>query len=57
MEDYKKMLTVKLILSILGVLIGITSIVLTFIWFGWKLALILFLAEWSSNTTKKVKEL
>jgi hypothetical protein len=36
-------------LLILGTVIGIVSIVLTFVWYDWKLAIILGLALWSNN--------
>lgn len=33
----------------IGMLIGIVAMVLAFIWFGWKLVVVLLLAMWGNN--------
>jgi hypothetical protein len=41
--------TAQIIVKLTGILIGLLSFGLAFIWFDWKLALILFLGLWSNN--------
>ena len=41
-----------LILGIFLIILSISSIVLSIIWFGWKLLLILFLWTWANNLSK-----
>jgi len=48
----------KGILSILyilfGATLGITGIILGYIWFGWKLILVLFFLQWSNNISNRL---
>jgi len=37
------------LINIIGMVIGITAIVLGWIWFGWKLPLVIFLALMGNN--------
>lgn len=39
----------KIIHMTLGLVIGIVGTVLAFVWFDWRLALVLFLLLWSNN--------
>ncbi len=55
LNNRKKELKAKLVILISGLIIGITSVVLTFIWYGWKLALILFLVELAGNLENSTK--
>ena len=45
-------------LGLVSAIIGIAGYVLMFVWFGWKLALIMFLFHWSINLylAKEIKE-
>jgi hypothetical protein len=40
-------------LHYLGMVIGLTSMALGCLWFGWKLSLVIFLALWGQNMSKK----
>ncbi len=37
------------VLNIIGMVIGITAMALAWIWFGWKLSLVIFLALMGNN--------
>ena len=37
----------------LGTILGITALVLAWIWFGWKLSIVIFLALWANNMEQK----
>jgi hypothetical protein len=39
----------------IGYILGITAYVLIFMWFDWKLALIIFLSLWSNNVFHSYK--
>ena len=48
-------LTIKLASTLLGLICNIAVYVLTFIWYGWKLLIILMLFEISRNIISNVK--
>ena len=45
-----------LILDIFLIIFFISSIVLSIIWFGWKLLLILFLWTWTNNLSQSINQ-
>ena len=47
--------TTKFKRLIFGLLLLILGMVLTFVWFGWKLMLILFILFWSNNIDESTK--
>lgn len=44
-------------LRISGIIIGLTGLGLAFIWFGWKLAVILLLVIWGNNLERRSETL
>ena len=42
-------MSVRQILLLIGILMGLLSFGLTLLWFGWKMALCFFLALWANN--------
>jgi hypothetical protein len=43
--------------AFLGLIIGITALALSFIWFGWKLPFVLILALWGNNLERSSQKL
>lgn len=38
-----------------GAILGIVGIILAYVWFGWKLVLVLFILQWGSNICNNTK--
>jgi len=47
----------KSILAVSGLIIGVGAIVMTFVWFDWRLFVVLTLWFWSNNTAAKSEQL
>lgn len=47
--------TLSILYILFGVSLGIVGVVLGFIWFGWKLTLVLFLIQWGNNICNNTK--
>lgn len=45
----------KMIYLVFGILISIVAVVLACVWFGWKLALVIFLSLWGNNISNNTK--
>jgi hypothetical protein len=45
----------KTILMLIALVLLMASIVLTFLWFDWRLLIILFIWTWGNNITNKVE--
>lgn len=43
------------LLQIIGMVLGITGLALSWFWFGWKLPLVLFLILWGNNLQQNIK--
>jgi len=52
-NEQKKL--VNKILKISGIVISLTSLTLAWLWFGWKLVLIIILGLWGNNLENKFK--
>jgi hypothetical protein len=47
--------TVKLISGAIALILSITAYTLAWVWFGWEMALIIFLAQWANNIDQRLK--
>ena len=55
LKDREKTLKKRLVIAIIATIFSISSVVLIFIWYDWKLAVILFLAEYGMNIGNSLK--
>lgn len=49
------MVKFKMIYLVFGILISILAVILTCVWFEWKLALVIFLSLWGNNISNNTK--
>lgn len=46
--------TLSILYILFGVTLGITGVILGYIWFGWKLMLVLLFLQWSNNISNRL---